>query len=144
MDKNRTIIDHPSQLNTLSAIPFFRTRGLGKIHLSDSFQHNEREQLEKDINKYYYACGCSTSAKFLIAGLLLGLLLNGIDDTLLNLQWKLHPITIILFTAIGGGIIGKLIGLVKANSKLKRSIHTVQAFWRPKTESTMKEQPDCG
>lgn len=139
-----TIIEHPSQLNELSAFPFSRRRGGGKIELSQTFQHPEREQLEKDINKNYYACGCSTSANYLIAGLVLGALSIGIDNAFLNGEWIQWPITTILIATVGGAILGKLVGLSRANSKLKRTVYTVQAFWRPKTESRMIKQPDCG
>jgi len=144
MKTKQTIIEHPSQLNALSAFPFSRRRGRGKIQISDTFQHTEREQFEKDINKNYYACGCSTSTKYLIAGLLIGGVLLGVDTWLLQGGWIQWPIFTILSTTFGGAILGKFVGLSKANAKLKRTIHTVQAFWRPQTDSSMKEQPHCG
>lgn len=143
--KNKiTIIEHPSQLNALNAFSIARRRGVGKIQFSDSFQHFEREQLENEINKNYYSCGCDTSARYLIAGLVIGALLVVLDSTLLKDQWISNPVLTILVITIGGAILGKLVGLVKANFKLKRTIHTVQALWRPKTESAIKQQPDCG
>jgi hypothetical protein len=139
-----TIINHPSQLNALSSYSFSRRRGLGKIELSDVFQHPEREKLEENLNKNYYACGCSTSARYLISGLVVGVLAVAVDNTFFETHRILHPISTVLITTFGGAIIGKLVGLSKANSKLKRTIHTIQAFWRPKTESPMTEQPICG
>ena len=144
MKTYNTIIDHPSELNALSSFPFSRKRGLGKIVLSEAFQHEDREQLEKDINTHYYACGCNTSAKYLLSGLVIGVLLVAGTNFLPNYQLNLSPITTILVTTIGGGILGKIVGLLSANAKLKRSIHTVQALWRPKIKSPMKKQPDCG
>lgn len=144
MNTKTTIIEHPSELNTLTAFPFARRRGRGRIALSDAFQHPERGQLEKDINKNYYACGCSTSARYLIAGLVIGAVVIGIDAAFLDEQYIQSPVVALLVLTFGGGILGKLVGLARANKKLKRSVHTTQAFWRPKVESTMKMQPDCG
>ena len=144
MKTKQTIIEHPSQLNALSAFSFSRRRGRGKIQLSQSFQHPERGQLEAAINKNYYACGCSTSARYLIAGLVIGGLALGVDTYLLQDSWIQWPMTIVLATTFGGAILGKLVGLANANAKLKRSIHTVQAFWRPQTERPVREQPLCG
>lgn len=144
MKSKLTIIEHPSQLNALTTFPFSRKRGRGKIQFSDNFQHPEREQLEKAINKNYYACGCSSSAKFLIVGLIIGLVSVGVDSAFLEAHWIKRPVATLLILTFGGAILGKLIGLARANNKLKRTVHTVQAFWRPIVESTMKVQPDCG
>lgn len=144
MKSKLTIIEHPSQLNALTTFPFSRKRGRGKIQFSDNFQHPEKEQLEKAINKNYYACGCSTSSKFLIAGLVLSALAVGVDSAFLEADMIRRPVRAILVTTFGAAIIGKLVGLARANNKLKRAVHTVQAFWRPKVESSMKVQPDCG
>ncbi len=61
-----SVIRHPSELNELATLPVLRKRGVGKIQLSESFQHEDKALLERNLNRYYHACGCSTSAKYLL------------------------------------------------------------------------------
>jgi hypothetical protein len=142
MKTRSTVISNPSDLNALNSFPFARKRGIGKISLAENFQHEEREELEKQLNKYYYACGCSTSSKWLISGLILGGVLTIAGNYISGFD---TPNALLTVTGLGlaGAISGKILGLVKANSNLKRCIHTIQAFWRPKGEP-MREKFTCG
>lgn len=128
--RKQIIIHHPSQLNSLSALPFTHRAGLGKIVLGDSFQHSGKEQMEHDLNKNYYACGCSQGAK----ALLIGLLIFGVAGVygFYNYDWS---VTRSLTSFLGGAILmslsGKLTGLVQANGKLKKTIRGIQSVWKP-------------
>jgi hypothetical protein len=123
-------INHPSELNSLTTYRLFRKPGRGIIQLSAEFKHPDKERWEADINRYYYACGCSTGAKALLAMLLLGLGVSipaYLFDTLPFNQIVALPIT----TSVLGAVIGKFSGLAAARRRLIRVIHTVQANWKP-------------
>ena len=134
--KTRSLqINHPSELNSLITFGLFRKPGRGTIRLSPAFKHPEKERWEADVNRYYYACGCSTGAKGLLLMLLLGLgasVASYVFDALSLKQMLALPIA----SAIVGAVIGKLSGLAAARRRLTRVIHTVQASWKPdgKTE----------
>lgn len=130
MKSRQFIIRHPSQLNSLSTLPFIHRNGLGKIAFIDSFQHADREQMERDLNKHYYACGCSLGAK----ALLIGLLIFGVVGIygFYNYDWSVtKSVTWFLGGAILLSLVGKLIGLGLANGKLKKTIREIQSVWKP-------------
>jgi hypothetical protein len=123
-------INHPSELNSLILTRPFRKSGRGAIRLTPQFQHPEKEQWEADINRYYYACGCSSGAKGLLLMLVAGVLLGGAAyaaDLISIGQALAAPVV----GAILGAVIGKLAGLGSARRRLTRVVHTVQAHWKP-------------
>jgi hypothetical protein len=128
-------INHPSELNSLITLRLFRKPGRGIIHLSPEFKHLEKEQWETDINRYYYACGCSSGAKGLLIMLVLGLVFSITAYFFNALSFK-QMLVLPIATAICGAVIGKFSGLATAHRRLTRVIHTVQANWKPmdKTE----------
>jgi hypothetical protein len=142
MSLHVTEIHHPSQLNALSTFTLLRRRGRGKITLSKSFDHPQRQAFEKAINKHYHACGCDTSAAWLLLGLLAGAAYNIYQFMQVN-EPAGRAIASTLLIALAAGIAGKAVGLLRANQELKRTIHTIQAYW-PTEPSTRKNQIDCG
>ena len=128
--KNRQyIIKHPSQLNSLSTLPFVHRTGLGQLVLSDSYQNENKEQVERDLNRNYYACGCSQGSK----ALLIGILIFGIAGIYgFYNDW---PVAKILTVFFGGvvmmAILGKFYGLAQANRKLKKTVAEIQSVWKP-------------
>lgn len=131
MKERNSQINHPSELNVLLASRFMRKRGLGKITLSPTFEHPEKQQWETDINRYYYACGCASGARGLMLMLVLGLG-GSIIAYLLGALSGRQLIVIPIVAAIVGAVIGKLAGLARARRRLVRVVHTVQAHWKPK------------
>jgi len=130
MKNKQFIIKHPSQLNSLSTLPFTRRTGLGKIVLDDSFQHANKEQIELDLNKNYYACGCSLGAKSLIIGILIfGVVgIYGFH----NYDWSVtKSLTLFFGGAILMSLLGKIMGLLQANGKLEKTIREIQSVWKP-------------
>jgi hypothetical protein len=123
-------INHPSELNSLITSRLFRRPGRGKIGLSPEFKHPEKEQWEANINRYYYACGCSTGAKGLLLMLTLGLAVGGAAYVFDGLSLK-QMIALPIAAAVLGAVIGKLSGLAAARRRLTRVIHTIQANWKP-------------
>jgi hypothetical protein len=127
-------INHPSELNSLTAARLFRKPGRGKIRLSPDFEHPEKEQWEAALNRYYYACGCSSGAKGLLLMLALGLG-AGIAAYALGILPLKHAAALPLAAAIAGAAIGKVSGLAAANRRLARVVHTVQANWKPEDKA---------
>ena len=141
--KKRTLqINHPSELNSLTTFRPFRKPGRGTITLSPEFEHPEKQQWEADINRHYYACGCASGAKGLLAMLLLGVgisIVAYVADVLSLRQLIAIPIV----AAIAGAAIGKIAGLARAHSRLVRVVHTVQAHWKP-TDKQERPIITCG
>jgi hypothetical protein len=134
MKPRRLQISHPSELNGLTQPLLFRKTRPGPIRLSDEFEHPEKERWEADINRYYYACGCSSAANGLLGMLVLGLGL-GLTLYMLNVLSLPQVVVLPVAAAIVGAIIGKISGLTTARRRLTRVIHTVQANWRPKDKT---------
>ncbi|MFY9608374.1 MAG: hypothetical protein WAU45_07130 [Blastocatellia bacterium] len=141
--KTRSLqINHPSELNSLTTPRLFRKPGRGTIRLSPEFQHLEKEQWEADINRYYYACGCSSGAKGLLVLLVLGLGVSVAAYFFGALSLN-QLVALPIATAILGAVIGKFSGLATARRRLTRVVHTVQANWKPMDKA---ERPivSCG
>ncbi|MCP3964392.1 MAG: hypothetical protein GY719_41720 [bacterium] len=143
MKTNERIFSHPSQLNGLSTLSFFRTRGLGELRLGGSVEgHSDRERWEGELNQHYYACGCDTSAKSLIIGLLGGSVWAGysyFEDI-----WGVGvAVGAAVSVAIGGAIVGKIFGLFQANKRLKQTIEEIKVQWEVE-EKPEREQWACG
>jgi hypothetical protein len=142
MEKRSQQINHPSELNSLITMRPFRKAGRGAIRLSAQFQHAERERWEGDINRYYYACGCSSAAKGLLLMLVLGLGVSVaayVFDAMSVKQMVALPIA----AAVLGAVIGKMSGLAAARRQLTRVVHTVQAHWKP-SDKTERPTVICG
>jgi len=132
--KTRSLqVNHPSELNGLTTSRLFRKPGRGTIRLSPEFKHPEKEQWEADINRYYYACGCSSGAKGLLVMLALGFGVSVAAYVFDALSLK-QMIALPVVTAILGAVIGKVSGLAMARRRLMRVVHTVQANWKPMDE----------
>jgi hypothetical protein len=137
------VFTHPSQLKMLSVLPFLRTGGMGKLRLGGSIaEHSDIKRWEKELNQYFYACGCDESAKSLIIGLFTGSMWGGYNYFQGTWGWGatiIAPISI----AVGGAIIGKFFGLFIANEKLKNTIGEIQEQWQPEDKQDV-ESWNCG
>ena len=142
MKKKQFLISHPTQLNSLSTLPLNRKRGIGTLILSDSFNHPERDGLQRELNKSYNACGCDEGAK----AFLLGLIIFGTSSVYF---YKVYNGSLLMSIALcfGGALIlsgiGKLYGLIKANNQLKRTIIKIKTNWEVFSNS-QKSNIICG
>jgi hypothetical protein len=128
--KKTFIIRHPSQLNSLSTLPIMRTAGLGRIVLNETFQHPDKEKWEREINKRYYACGCNQGALALI----IGLILFGVGGAFGYFKYELSISSSLTFFFVGSitmAVLGKFIGLIRANKELRKTVREVQSVWKP-------------
>jgi len=130
------------ELNSLTTTRFFRKPGRGVIRLSLEFSHPEKQQWESDINRYYYACGCASSAKGLLLSLVLGLAVSMAAYMLDSMSFK-QMLALPSVVAILGAVIGKFLSLARARRRLTRVVHTVQANWSPK-DTTERPVVICG
>ncbi len=130
MKRKQFLVYHPSQLNSLSTLPWAHRSGIGKIVLADSFQHAKKEQFESALNKSYYACGCDYGAKALLLGLLLFAIAGGAGHLYEAWLWP-QTISIFLGGSIAMAMTGKLIGLMAADRKLKQTVREIQSDWKP-------------
>jgi hypothetical protein len=142
MKNKQFLVYHPSQLNSLSTWPIVRTPGIGRIVLDQKFQHPNKETWEKGLNRDYYACGCDTGAKALVAGLIGCLAIAAMG----YLDGRISVGKAVLVGLVGPLIlagIGKLYGLAKANGRLKKTIREIQSNWKTDLP-TAEELIACG
>jgi hypothetical protein len=130
MTHHEIVLDHPSQLNALSALPLKRFVAPGSIRLGGSLAgHPQRELWEKQINASYRACGCNESSLGLGAGLIAGGLYAASGAAESTIPW-LSTTVIVIGAAIAGAALGKLAGRVRANMRLQRTINTIRPHWK--------------
>jgi Flp pilus assembly pilin Flp len=143
MAKREYVLKHSSELNALTTNRFFRTRGLGILRLGGVMDElPERERWETELNRSYYACGCSAGATGLIFGLIAGVVAVAIPAVREPLgTWLAAGLGVTI--ALCGAIIGKVTGLVQAQGRLNRTIREIQAAAGPR-EPKMKEGIICG
>jgi hypothetical protein len=130
MDNPAVVLDHPSQLNALSALPLRRFVAPGPIRLGGTLaNHPDREFWEKQINASYRACGCNESALGLGAGLIAAGIYLAVRTADPSAPW-LSAMAVIGGAAIAGALLGKLAGRVRANARLQRTIDTIRPHWK--------------
>ena len=135
-------ISHPTQLNSLSTLPFIGVKTVGKLKLKGNMrEHPQRKDLEKLLNKHYYACGCDTGSITLLIGLILtsGYFIYSYSIKDISI---LSSLGTIIGVSIASSIIGKVYGLFRANQKLKKVIEQVKKEWKPEKE--FMENWSCG
>lgn len=143
MTKSISLITHPSQLGALSALPFARQRGLGTLKLGGAIaSHPDRSRWETELNRNFYACGCSAAAAglliCLIAGAAWAAYQYGRD------AWTLGMSAGTVFgLAIAGAIVGKLAGLMRADRRLKETVKEIRSSWVVE-EKPQAERWTCG
>ncbi|MEZ5331984.1 MAG: hypothetical protein R2991_07985 [Thermoanaerobaculia bacterium] len=133
-------IDHPTQLNALSVFPLLRTRTVGRLRLGGSLAgHPERAAWEAELNRQYFACGCDTSAK----GLLLGLLGGGLVG-LFAAESPGAGLGLALGGALAGAVLGKALGLLRAHSRLRDVVRKIQKSWKVEPPADPIDAWTCG
>ena len=136
--KKETVIKHSSQLNALITLPFLRMPGLGVLRLGgEMVRHEKHETWQRELNRNYHACGCDTGAKGLLIGLFAGLIVAAMSDSVRQTAG------IVFVAAIAGAIIGKLVGLARAQVRLMQTIREIAKEVRPR-ESSVVEGVTCG
>jgi hypothetical protein len=124
MKAQRQVINHPRELDALSVLPIKRPMGQRKVAIAEHLVASpQREQLENDLNRRLFACGCIAAT----AGVLIGAVAYAV--------WALvaAPDVGVLShigrgvgAVVAGAFIGKLVGLFSAESRLKQAIADVR------------------
>ena len=122
-------ITTPAELNQLFSNGLFWRKKVGLIVLAGHFEnHPDKDLYQNELNTHYYACGCNESANGFFLGVILGSLwvaaswFGGGTPGLITIAAG------ILF-AMAGGILGKAVGKLIANKKLKQTVLAMQNEW---------------
>jgi hypothetical protein len=132
-------ITHPDELAGLSTLPLRSHRGAGPIEIADeTVDQKTRSRWETELNRRYYACGCAEGT----IGLLLGLVVFGVLLAV-SVPGLGAAIGLGVVCVLAGSALGKIVGLARANSELKRLTAMIAREWdAPKR---VEEEPlGCG
>ena len=126
--RNR-IINHPDDLSGLSVWPLRQPSPRGHVRIAGKTDKRKRSKWEKDLNRAYRACGCGTAS----VGTLLGLTTSGIWYYAamwrqVDFGWS-EGLSLFAIVVVGTAI-GKLLGLLQAEHKLKQTIAKVRKEWK--------------
>ena len=114
------------ELDTLLSNGVFWRKPLGLIVLKgDIEKHPNRVRWQNELNTHYYACGCDESAFGFFIGVILGCLLLAGSWFQVAIP-NLLTIIMAILLAVACGLIGKAIGKLIANKKLKLTIQAIQ------------------
>lgn len=129
MENTELVFAHPSQLNAIYALPFYRKNGVETLLLEGTItNHPERVRWETELNRHYHACGCDTGAKGLVASALAGGAWAGYSCSK-GICSTAVAITVAVLIAIVGAITGKIFGQMRADGRLKQTIREIQSRW---------------
>lgn len=110
-------------MSRLSVLPGKRAPGAGRIVIADdTLGHDMREDFADRLNRRYYACGCAEGA----IGLTLGAAAAAVFLALGDVSWRS---TGLIGLPLAGLVLGKLVGLVRAESRLKETIESIRGRW---------------
>lgn len=120
------LFSEPSELGALSTLSSLRSRGRRRIRLSGRLAGQERSaEWERDLNRYYLACGCDTGARGAFIGFI-GATLLTIDSLMRGgLGWTGLVVLSLALVIVASGL-GKLVGLLQADRRLKQLVHRIQ------------------
>jgi len=128
MNQTSVVIRNPEDLINLIEGHSSEIDYPGEFKLAEGFKSNERGNLEEDLNRFYYACGCGTGTAFFIVGLIVGIA---------YICWMVYQnqfsfwmdSSIMIALAITGLCAGKFIGLRYAKSMLNKTVEKILLTW---------------
>jgi hypothetical protein len=136
------IIRHPGELSGLSVLPLMRPRPAGIVRVeSDALDAASRSNWERRLNRAYRACGCGEASLGTVTGLLMGAVWSGTRWTL-GSGTVFGTVEILLGCIVIGTILGKAVGLLRAQAKLNDLIKEIRAEW--KGEPIAHREDPCG
>ena len=125
MNERQFTISNSAGLTTLSVWPGKRSPGQGPIVLQDeSLPEDQRTAYAAELNRAYYACGCTEAAQ----GMLLGLVGAVALVPVMGLQFSSLSL---LALPVVGLVIGKFAGLARAERRLKQTVKQIISEWQP-------------
>lgn len=124
------LIRHPAELAALSVFPLMHPRPRGTIKIeSEALADDRRSAWEKRLNHAYRACGCGeaslgTVTGLIFAGVWIGLRIS--DGSGFDTGSGL----ILAGSAIVGTAFGKVVGLLRAEARLRHLVKEIKAEWK--------------
>ena len=105
-----------------------KRRHMGKIEIRlNGLEEEQADRLSKEINKYYFSCGCSEATALGLAGLAVAAIWTITRlDSWQNVSWQDGLIVAGAFIIATG--IGKAIGRWRARSALKSVVHKLVSY----------------
>lgn len=144
MTRTPTMIRHPDDLDTLSAIPGLRMPGSGPIRIEagDELDPKLRQDYERRLNRHYFACGCDKAALGMVVGVVgyigwMSLRSGGWE----RLGWP--DLWLGLAVVVAATAAGKFIGRVQADRQLKAVAGELRRVWKAPSRPT-GELFSCG
>ncbi|MCB8823323.1 hypothetical protein [Microvirga rosea] len=135
-------IHHPDELNALSVLPLMQPRPRGILRLeTTAFAADERASWEKRLNRAYHACACGEASLGMITGVLIAIVWVGLRIATIG-SIGITDGAIVLGSAVAGTVIGKILGLFRAQVRLRRLVNALQTQWR--SEPIRLADTDCG
>ena len=122
-------INHPDDLSALSVWPLRQPKPRGHVRIAGKTDKRKRSKWESDLNRAYRACGCGTASLGTVTGLVAAAIWYGVriwGQT--DFGWR-EGLCLFAIVAVGTAI-GKLIGLLQAEHKLKLVIAEVRKEWK--------------
>ena len=109
------VIDTREKLNQLLIDPAIKYR-YNNVKVEASFIP-AGARASKTLNKYFYSCGCGTGARFILIGLLIGI----VSITATN-SWTAKNTVLWIAACFLSGLLGKAVGLIYAKYKWKKMV----------------------
>jgi len=135
-------VSHPSQLADLSAWPWRRMRNISGYEIVDErIPDATRKRWAQDLRRHVVACGCDLAALGMTVGVIAYGAMVGVRG---DLQWSADNVVGWLSFAVGGLIVGKCVGIARANGKLKRTVTKIQDEWAAKPLPPPDHGRTCG
>jgi hypothetical protein len=141
--KEPEIIKHPGELKSLSVLPIKLKHGQRRVSLSALLAAEGRSDYESKINRRLFACGCTESA--------LGIIL-GLSVYIVWAVFRSGEISVIghigsgLAAFFAGSVLGKIVGLIRAEKHLKETIQLILLALPkngPWDQSPLPGDPQC-
>lgn len=128
MKRETREIHHPSQLVGLTVWRTLRARSLGPIHIAGKDVTPERARMwERQLNTLQRACGCEAAGMGLAVGLAIAVIAWWSSDAAVTTGVAVARGLVIVFAA---AIIGKGVGLWRAQQRLNRLISEIRGEWQ--------------
>lgn len=123
------IITDPAQLGGLRVAMFMGPRRPGRLVLqTEAMTDVQRQAWERRLNRHLFACGCDIGAFGLVLGLTAALVWIPVDASALG-HVRLSHLWVALISGIVAAVVGKLIGLARAQSRFNKLVHEISMDW---------------
>lgn len=128
MKRETREIHHPSQLAGVTVWRTLRARTLGPVHIaSDAIAPEQARAWERQLNSLQRACGCEAAGIGLAIGAVIAFAWWWLTDADVATGVAVTRSVALVF---GAAIIGKVIGLWRAERRLQRLVTEIRGEWR--------------